>query len=200
MRYLNPKLLVAIIAMATYCVAVRAQGPTYHLGKSAIPDEVKAYGLSIGPDGTDLPPGSGTAKQGAAIFAQKCATCHGPTASEATFLHGRLVGGKGSLTTLEPVKTIGSYWPYAPIVWDYINRAMPRYAEGSLKPDEVYSLTAFLLYRNGIVQETDVIDAKTLPRVQMPNRNGFYPAEPSWKPGYYQPYFSPQPIPRTKKQ
>ena len=115
-----------------------------------------------------------------------------------SFLHGVLAGEKGSLTTLEPIKTIGSYWPDATTIFDFVNRAMPFDRPGSLQPDEVYALTAFLLYRNEIIKETDMIDAKTLPKIQMPNRNGFFPAQPQWKKGFYEPYFSPQLEPRRK--
>jgi S-disulfanyl-L-cysteine oxidoreductase SoxD len=86
-----------------------------------------------------------------------------------------MLGGKGTLNTLDPVMTIGSYWPFATTLWDFINRAMPRKQKGSLSADEVYALTAFLLYRNDIIRESDFIDAKSLPKIQMPNRNGFVP-------------------------
>ena len=86
------------------------------------------------------------------------------------------MGGKGTLASDHPVKTIGSYWPFATSVWDYINRAMPRDQEGTLTPDEVYAVTAFLLFRNDIIRENAVMDSKSLPKVQMPNRNGFIPA------------------------
>ena len=98
------------------------------------------------------------------------------------------MGGKGTLTTLQPAKTIGAYWPYATTVWDYLHRAMPRGAEGSLSASEVYAVTAFLLYRNGIIEENTVLDAKTLPKIQMPNRNGFVPATPDWKAGEKRPF------------
>lgn len=90
------------------------------------------------------------------------------------------MGGKGTLAELSPKKTIGSYWPYATTVWDYINRAMPRMQEGTLTPNEVYSLTAYLLWRNEIIGENDVMDAQSLPKVRMPNRDGFLPAKPQW--------------------
>jgi mono/diheme cytochrome c family protein len=187
-----------MVALAT-CGAALAQSPTYHLGRTPTPEEVKAWDIAIGPEGKELPPGSGTVEDGAKIYAEKCALCHGPTATEGKFLHGVLAGGEGSLTTLEPIKTIGSYWPYATTIFDFINRAMPFNKPGSLMPDEVYSLTAFLLYKNDVIKMDAVIDAKTLPQVQMPNRDGFFPAKPVWKNGYYQPYFSPQPEPRKKK-
>jgi cytochrome c len=152
--------------------------PTIDLGRAATAEEIQAWDIAVGPAGKELPPGSGTAKEGAAIFARQCAACHGPTAEGGS--EKALVGGKGTLATLNPRKTIGSYWPFAPIVWDYINRAMPRFQEGTLSPNEVYSLTAFLLFRNGIIGENDVMNARTLPKVRMPNRDGFLPPKPEW--------------------
>ncbi len=153
-----------------------AQTPTYNLGRTPSAEEIRAWDIAIAPAGKELPPGSGTAKEGAPIYAQKCAQCHGPTGTEAKFLHGALVGGKGTLASPRALRTVGSFWPYATTLWDWINRAMPLYEEGSLSPDQVYALTAFLLYRNDIIKESDVMDAKSLPKVQMPNRNGFVPA------------------------
>jgi cytochrome c len=92
------------------------------------------------------------------------------------------VGGQGTLNTDRPVRTVGSYWPFATTVWDYIHRAMPVDSPGSLTPDQVYALTAFLLFRNGIIQETTVMDRESLPKVRMPNRDGFVPdPRPDWK-------------------
>jgi mono/diheme cytochrome c family protein len=187
-------------ALLAACAASWAQSPKYNLGRTPTDEEIKAWDISIGPEGKELPPGSGNAVAGAKIYAEKCALCHGPTATEGKFLHGVLVGGKESLTTLEPMKTIGSYWPYATTIFDFVRRAMPFNNPGSLTADEVYSLAAFLLYRNDIIEEPTVIDAMTLPKVKMPNRDGFFPANPVWKPGYYQPYFSPQLERRKKKQ
>jgi cytochrome c len=134
----------------------------------------------VGPQGKELPPGRGTAREGASIYAQKCAACHGATGTEGPA--DRLVGGQGTLAGDRPVRTVGSYWPYATTVWDYINRAMPVNNPGSLTPNEVYALTAFILSRNGIVQETEVMDRESLPKVRMPNRDGFVPdARPDWK-------------------
>ena len=109
------------------------------------------------------------------------------------------MGGLGSLTTLQPLKTVGSYYPYPTTIFDYINRAMPYDRPSSLSPDEVYSVVAFLFYRNDIIKESDTLDAdEPAEVVQMPNRNGFFPAQPEWKPGYWQPYFTPQPVARAK--
>jgi mono/diheme cytochrome c family protein len=167
------RLLLPILPLMA-SIAALAQSPTYNVGRSPTKEEIRAWDISIGPEGKELPPGSGTAKQGAAIYAKKCAACHGPT-GEGSQLAPHLLGGKGTLTTLQPVRTIGSYWPFATTIWDYINRAMPQGQGGSLSANEVYALTAFMLFRNSIVQESDVIDARSLPKVQMPNRNGFIP-------------------------
>jgi len=165
------------LLLVTACTIASAQAPSYsNVGRSPTPEEVQAWDISIGPEGKELPPGSGTAKEGAEIYARKCAACHGASA-EGSQLGPRLVGGKGTLNTPTPVRTIGSYWPFATTIWDYIRRAMPPKQGGSLSASEVYSLTAFLLFRNDIIAESDVIDAKSLPKVQMPNRNGFVPVK-----------------------
>jgi len=168
------KIYVPLVALAI-SFAARAQAPDYaNVGRTPSEVEIRAWNITIGPEGKELPSGSGTAQEGAKLFAAKCSACHGPTA-EGSPLAPRLVGGKETIKTLQPVRTIGSYWPFATTVWDYINRAMPRNQEGSLSASEVYSLTAFILYRNDIVREDDVIDAKTLPKIKMPNRDGFLP-------------------------
>jgi len=151
-------------------------GAPYGFGKAATPADVSAWDIDVMPDGTGLPPGSGTAPQGAAIYAHKCAACHGPTGTEGP--SERLVGRdprQGFRFGSDPrlVRTIGNYWPYATTLYDYVNRAMPLNAPGSLKPDEVYSLVAFLLWRNEIVADTAVMNARTLPRVVMPARDRF---------------------------
>jgi S-disulfanyl-L-cysteine oxidoreductase SoxD len=171
------KLFVPVMVLVAATVVV-AQTPSYsNVGRTPTKEEIQAWDIAVGPDGKGLPPGSGTAKEGAVIFARKCAVCHGP-AAEGGAIGTRLAGDKAAqdtLTTLHPVKTPGSYWPYATTIWDYINRAMPRNQAGTLSANEVYSLTAFILFRSNIIQESDVMDAKTLPKVQMPNRNGFIP-------------------------
>jgi cytochrome c len=137
---------------------------------------------AVGLEGKELPPGSGSAKQGATTFAMRgCAGCHGSTGTEGPA--PALVGGVGTVAGPNPVRTVGSYWPFATSIWDFINRAMPLNQGGFLSADEVYALTAFLLYRNGIIQESDVMDAKSLPKVQMPNRNAFVlPPVSTWNP------------------
>ena len=146
---------------------------TVGLGRAASEAEIQAWNIDVTPTGEGLPAGSGTVKQGALIFAAKCSMCHGATGTEGP--KDRLVGGRDTLRSAKPVKTIGSYWPYATTLFDYIRRAMPFPAPQSLSSDEVYAVTAWLLFQNGIVSEEAVIDARALPLVQMPNREGFIP-------------------------
>jgi cytochrome c len=173
------KFLGAGIVLLTASASL-AQTPSYaNVGRAPTKEEIQAWDISIGPDGKGLPPGRGTAKEGAQIFAVKCATCHG-AAGEGGKIGPRLIGGNAkadleSLATIRPVRSIGGYWPFATTIWDFINRAMPLRQGGSLSANEVYSLTAFILAKSEIIQEGDVMDAETLPRVQMPNRNGFIP-------------------------
>ncbi|HEV2201618.1 MAG TPA: cytochrome c [Bryobacteraceae bacterium] len=165
------------LALTVVVASTLAWAQSYNnVGRAPTKEEIQAWDISVGTEGKELPPGSGTAKEGAEIFAKKCAACHGPTA-EGSSLGPRLMGGKGTLNTPQAVRTIGSYWPFATTIWDYIHRAMPPNQGGSLAASEVYALTAFLLFRNGIVQESDIIDAKSLPKIQMPNRNGFVPVK-----------------------
>jgi cytochrome c len=145
----------------------------YGLGRTAQDREVQNWNIDVSPSGEGLPSGRGTVQQGAAIFAAKCAMCHGATGTEGP--QDRLVGGRNTLATEKPVKTVGSYWPYATTLYDYIQRAMPFNAPQSLSSDEIYSVIAWLLYQNGIVEEGTIIDARTLPAVTMPNRDGFVP-------------------------
>ncbi len=150
-----------------------AEEARYGFGQPATEADIKAWNIDITPTGEGLPPGRGTVQEGGVVYANKCAACHGPTGTEGP--KDRLVGGQGSLTTNQPIKTIGSYWPYATTLYDYIHRAMPLNAPQSLVPDEVYSVVAWLLHQNGIIPATMVIDGQTLPTVKMPNRDGFVP-------------------------
>ena len=166
---------LAPLLIATACAGAAAQAPSYkNVGRAPTAQEIQAMDIAIGTDGKELPPGSGNAKTGARLFNEKCVACHGENL-EGSAQAPALVGGKGTLTSLRPKLTAGSYWPFATTIFDYVRRAMPRYQEGSLKVDEVYSLTAFILFRNDIVKEDDVIDAKALPKIKMPNRDGFIP-------------------------
>ncbi|MBI3049635.1 MAG: cytochrome c [Acidobacteria bacterium] len=172
-----PLLLATAIALAT-CVPALAQGPTYGLGRTPSAEEIRAADTAVAPDGTGLPPGRGTAKEGAVVYVQKCAACHGPNGT-GTALHRGVI----PLGNAKPVKLQGSLVPYATTVWDFINRAMPWTKPGSLTADEVYAVTAYVLYLNDIIKESDVLDAASLPKVRMPHRDDFIPAQPAWKPG-----------------
>jgi mono/diheme cytochrome c family protein len=169
-----------VLVTLAIILPVAAQGPTYGIGRAPTPDEVKSWDIAISPDGKELPPGSGTAAEGSRIYAANCASCHGKTGKEGP--SEALVGGQGTLGTPKPVRTIGSFWPYATTVWDYINRSMPYNKPGSLTANEVYAVTAYLLTLNGIIKNEDVMDAKSLPKVKMPNRDGFIgDPRPDWK-------------------
>jgi S-disulfanyl-L-cysteine oxidoreductase SoxD len=158
------------------CAALLAQSPKYGVGRTPTPEEIRAMDISILPDGTGLPEGHGTAAEGREIYARRCARCHGPKGEGGDEpKQSPLVGGRGSLKTPKPLKTVGSYWPYAPTVWDYVNRAMPLDRPGTLTHNQVYSLVAFIFSMNGIIGENDVLNAKTLPKIRMPNRDGFVP-------------------------
>jgi cytochrome c len=146
----------------------------YGLGRPATSADFAKHEYLVGPKGTGLPKGRGTARAGRAIYLQSCVVCHG-LRGEGTNEYPALVGGKGTLKSDNPLPTVGSYWPYATTVWDYVNRAMPYQNPGSLKPDEVYAVTAYLLAMNGIVSEYFELNERTLPQVRMPNSDGFVP-------------------------
>ena len=171
------------------CRIGMAQAPTYGLGRAPTPEEIRSWDISISPTGKELPPGHGSAVEGAKLYVQKgCAGCHGPTGSsgKAPILIRRAAPTSTPVPCLSPcirdATVIAIHAPFATVVWDYINRGMPLGREGSLKPDEVYALTAFLLFKNDVIKENDVLDAQTLPKVVMPNRNGAADA-PEWKHG-----------------
>jgi len=157
--------------------AQAANAPT-GIGRPLSAHDSAAEDLTVLPDGTGLPPGRGTAKEGAVLYVAQCAACHGDH-GEGRGDFPALAGGRGSLSADNPVLTVGSYWPYATTVWDYINRAMPYQNPGSLRVEEVYSITAYVLFLNGIVDELDVLDRVSLPRVRMPNRGGFVEGHPA---------------------
>jgi len=201
-RYLVYGLNRLLPGVLLYLLAgvVPAQGPTYGLGRMATEQEIKSWDIAVGPDGEELPPGRGTALEGRKVYAQHCAVCHGPTASEVMYPGGYpppLVRSDDSPVTGHHLKSVTNYWPYATTVWDYINRAMPMttrfpgaitFVPGSLSApvlstDDVYAVTAFLLYQGGIIEEDEVMDADSLPKVRMPNRDGFVPTDPAnWYP------------------
>ncbi len=171
-------LIAAIVAaLLAGCAASRPTATQrFGLGQTPTAEQVRAWDIDIGPDGAGLPPGSGSVARGAALFAEKCIACHGQGGEGGP--GGRLVGGQGTLGTPKPVLTIGSYWPHATTLFDYIRRAMPHDRPQSLGNDDLYALSAYLLHRNGIVGAEAVMDAKSLPRVRMPNRGGFLTGDP----------------------
>jgi len=148
-----------------------AQSPKYGVGRAPTPAEIREWEISIAPDGKGLPEGSGTAAAAKETYANRCGKCHGANGEGRDSV--ALAGGQGTLKNPKPLKTVGSFWPYATTLWDYINRAMPFDKPGTLTTEQVYSLTAYVLFLNGIVAENAVIDARTLPKVEMPNRHGF---------------------------
>jgi cytochrome c len=161
------KLLASALALASS--AVLAAGP--NLGKPVDPAEIAAWDISILPDGTGLPPGGGTPAQGARIYAQKCALCHGENGKGG--VNAPVVGGAPLTSGIETPKTIANFWPYSTTVFDFIRRAMPWQQPRTLTDNEVYALTAYILSLNKLIGETDSMNAETLPKVRMPNRNGF---------------------------
>src|SRR5919205_2747093 len=160
--------------------AALAQSGRYGVGRTPSAEEIRAWDISIGPTGEELPPGHGTVKEGALVYRAKCAGCHGATG----------IGGTAPILKSKVAKDV-DLWergrilplraPFATTVWDYINRGMPLGREGTLSADEVYALTAFLLYINDVIPEDAVLDAETLPKVKMPIGNA-YASLPDWKP------------------
>src|ERR1700722_4373513 len=169
------RVALAIAAMVV-SVAVSA-AERYDLGRPATLAEIAGWNIDASPDGAGLPPGHGDVRQGEAIFTEKCASCHGA--------HGggkpmdRLVGGIGTLHEKKPEKTVGSFWPYATTLFDYVGRALPLHAPQALIPDEVYAVSAYVLFLNGIVTQDTTLDADTLAKIKMPNRDGFVSAYPT---------------------
>ncbi len=161
-----PRLAVLLLMLGP---ASAAELP--HLGRPADPARIAALDVEIAPDGKGLPPGRGSVAKGAAIFVEKCAACHGDRGEGQP--GDRLTGGIGTLASSRPVRTVASYWPYATTLFGYIRSAMPVTAPRSVAPDEAYALCAYLLSIDGIVPKNAVLDARTLPKVRMPNRRGF---------------------------
>jgi len=141
------------------------------LGRAITQEQAARSGLNVFPDGRGLPAGRGNAVEGAALYAEKCLSCHGPGGRGATA--EELAGGRAALDSESPDKTIGLYWPYATTVFDFTRRAMPMDAPGSLSADQTYAVTAYLLFANALIGEREEMNADTLPRVRMPNREGF---------------------------
>jgi cytochrome c len=162
---------IACIALAACASQTVSNGRPPALGAAASAEEIARYDISIPPSGAGLPKGSGTAREGAKVYEQKCAACHG--AKGAGKPADALAGGQGTLAAKAPVRTVGSYWPYSTTLFDYVRRAMPLTAPLSLSDDEVYAVSAYVLYLNAIIGEDVAMNAQTLPQVKMPNRDGF---------------------------
>jgi S-disulfanyl-L-cysteine oxidoreductase SoxD len=170
-------------ALVIGAVARAASAEHYHLGTPIAPSAIAPWDIDVTPDGKGLPEGQGSVTQGRQVFTEACAMCHGdkgmgkpvPGASGG---FDRLVGGFGTLDKAAPVKTVGSFWPYATTLFDYIRRAMPFNAPQTLSNDDVYAVCAYILYLNDIIPEDGVLDRASLPKVKMPNRDGFFTGEP----------------------
>ena len=162
---------VLISATTLWCGAVAAAAPWHSLGRAVAPGEIASWDIDVRPDGTGLPPGQGSVAEGQKIYDAQCASCHGTFGESTDFI--ALTGGIGSLATLTPQRTVGSKLNYATTLWDYINRAMPFNNSKTLTANEVYAVTAYVLNLNEIVPANAVLNAQTLPKVPMPNRDGF---------------------------
>jgi cytochrome c553 len=166
--------LLSLTALAS-CSSIAPGGQyaeaSHDIGTPVTDQDLAAWNIDVAPDGRGLPAGSGDVATGAHLFAAKCAACHGAQGQGG--LGDPLIGGQGTLASAKPKRTVGSYWPYATTLFDYIRRAMPYNAPESLSADEVYALSAFLLNQNGIVPANTRFDAASLPRVVMPNHDGF---------------------------
>lgn len=167
-------------ALAAGALLLAAAGPALAeapFGRPALPEEIAAWDIDVRPDGRGLPKGQGSGAQGEAIYLERCATCHGEF-GEGIDRWPVLMGGEGTLTADRPEKTVGSYWPYASTLYDYIRRAMPFGDAQSLTPDEVYSVALYVLSMNGVVDPDTVYDQDSFARIEMPNRNGFILPDP----------------------
>ena len=171
------KKLLLLFSLTFSCSIITALAQSPNLGIVANEELIKNWNTSIGTEGEELPPGFGNATNGRSIYNLQCISCHGQGGEG--LLNDKLAGGHGSLTTNQAVKTIGSYWPYATTIFDYIRRAMPYLSPKSLSDEEVYSLTAYMLYINNIISEDMIIDANTLPKIEMPNKGNFIISYPN---------------------
>jgi cytochrome c len=163
----------ALTALLVLAGCAHSPAPPVGLGTPVTEPQLAAWNIDVDPDGHGLPPGSGTVAAGQAVYAARCAACHGPLGQNG--IADRLVGGQGTLATKTPVRTIGSFWPYATTLYDYVRRAMPFDKPQSLSADETYAVTAYLLHLNGVLPADARLDAASLPQVQLPNRHGFKP-------------------------
>jgi cytochrome c len=172
-------LMLKIATALLLCVVLHGQNP----GRPATEAEIKTKDLTVLPTGAGLPVGHGNAVRGKEVFKNKCAVCHNDNAEGREAQYPALAGGVGSLKSAKPLKTVGSYWPYATTLFDYVRRAMPYDNPRTLSADDTYAVCAFVLFKSGIVAETQDLNEKSLPQIKMPNRDGFVPdARPDIKP------------------
>lgn len=173
-RYTRRRLSLPACAFALIaCLSPAASASPLGLGTPVSSEQLRHWDIDVSADGTGLPAGRGSIVEGKTVYQAKCAACHGAAGEGG--IGDALAGGKGTLATAKPVKTIGSYWPYATTLFDYIRRAMPFGEPQSLSSEDVYAVSAYLLHLNGIVAADTVLDAASLPKVRMPNREGFEP-------------------------
>ncbi len=149
------------------------------IGRTPSRETLAQWDIDIGADGSGLPPGHGSVAEGKEVFEANCVACHALSTATPALTGPTLAGGQGTLATPRPQRTVGSYWPYATTLFDYVRRAMPFNAPHSLSDDQVYAVTAYILQVNHVVADDAILDAKTLPAVQMPNRAGFKPIWPN---------------------
>jgi mono/diheme cytochrome c family protein len=161
------------VAAAAMAVSLVSLAHAYDFGRPATMEEMKLWDIDVRPDGKGLPEGSGTVAHGKSVYEENCEACHGPNGQGG--IKDRLAGGQGSLGTENPIKTVGSYWPYATTLFDYIHRAMPYQTPGSLSVDDTYAVVAYILNLNGILSSDGTLDRNTLPAIKMPNSEGFIP-------------------------
>jgi len=164
-----PRIAIAAVLLA----GATGWAAASDFGRPATLEDIKAWDIDVRPDGQGLPTGRGTVVQGRSVYEDNCAACHGTNGRDG--IKDRLAGGQGTLTSDNPIKTVGSFWPYATTLFDYIHRAMPYQAPGTLSVDETYAVAAYILSLNGIIPENGSLDNQSLPKVKMPNRNGFVP-------------------------
>lgn len=167
------RIAVALLLLGGSVAAAHAEAQRYGLGTPATPRQIAGWAIDIAPDGVGLPPGRGSVAEGRALYAQQCAACHGAQGEGG--IADRLAGGIGSLASNKPVRTVGSYWPHATTLFDYIRRAMPLHAPQSLSAQQVYAVSGYVLHLNGLLPDGAVVDAATLVKLRMPNRDGFVP-------------------------